>query len=309
MTPDEVLDALQTRRSGLDALEVSERTQTYGPNAVRSHHASAWSVLARQLRSPLLWLLLAAAAVSAVVGEGLDAVIIGLIVAGSVGLGFVNEFRAERAAEAMHSEIRHEVAATRDGEPVSVEVTHLVPGDIVHLGVGTIVPADLRLLTADNLECDESILTGESVAAEKSPERGGDRRAARRVVVVPVHGNDRARGQRQRRGDCDGGRHSVRADRGRPRGTPPPDRVPTRPDPILRPVGQGRRRAQRHDLRDQRRAGPSRHRRRPVLACRRGRHHPPIAAGRGLDQPGDGLSSTRREEGARQAAGVHRGSR
>ncbi len=170
MTPDEVLDALQTRRSGLDALEVSERTQTYGPNAVRSHHASAWSVLARQLRSPLLWLLLAAAAVSAVVGEGLDAVIIGLIVAGSVGLGFVNEFRAERAAEAMHSEIRHEVAATRDGEPVSVEVTHLVPGDIVHLGVGTIVPADLRLLTADNLECDESILTGESVAAEKSPD-------------------------------------------------------------------------------------------------------------------------------------------
>ena len=170
MTPDEVLDALRTRPSGLDSLEVSERTETYGPNAVRSHHASAWSVLARQLRSPLLWLLLAAAAVSAVVGEGLDAIIIGLIVAASVGLGFVNEFRAERAAEAMHSEIRHEVAATRDGQPVSVEVTHLVPGDIVHLGVGAIVPADVRLLTANNLECDESILTGESVPAEKSPE-------------------------------------------------------------------------------------------------------------------------------------------
>ena len=124
----------------------------------------------RQLHSPLLWLLLAAAAVSGVVGEGLDAIIIGVIVAASVGLGFVNEFRAERAAEAMHSEIRHEVAATRDGQPVSVEVTHLVPGDIVHLGVGSIVPADVRLLTASNLECDESILTGESVPAEKSPE-------------------------------------------------------------------------------------------------------------------------------------------
>ena len=132
----------------------------------------------RQLRSPLLWLLLAAAAVSAVVGEGLDAVIIGLIVAGSVGLGFVNEFRAERAAEAMHSEIRHEVAATRDGEPVSVEVTHLVPGDIVHLGVGSIVPADVRLLTASNLECDESILTGESVAGREVARRRW--RAARR---------------------------------------------------------------------------------------------------------------------------------
>ncbi len=167
--PEEVLGALGSRRTGLSPKEVAARSEVFGPNAVRSHHASAWSVLARQLRSPLLWLLLAAAAVSAVVGEGLDAMIIGLIVAASVGLGFVNEFRAERAAEAMHSEIRHEVAATRDGEAVSVEVTHLVPGDIVHLGVGAIIPADVRLPTANNLECDESILTGESVPADKSP--------------------------------------------------------------------------------------------------------------------------------------------
>ncbi len=163
-----MLEALGSRMSGLTTLEVSERSVTFGPNAVRSHHASAWSVLSRQLRSPLLWLLLAAALVSAFVGQGIDALIIGVIVAASVGLGFVNEYRAERAAEAMHSEIRHEVAVTRDGAPASVEVTHLVPGDIVHVGVGSIVPADLRVLTASNLECDESILTGESVPAEKS---------------------------------------------------------------------------------------------------------------------------------------------
>ena len=151
----------------------------FGPNAVRSHHASVWSVLSRQLHSPLLWLLLAAAAVSAVVGEGLDALIIGVIVTASVGLGFANEYRADRAAEAMHSEIRHDVAATRDGESVDVEVTHLVPGDIVHLAVGSIVPADVRLLTASNLECDESILTGESVPAEKSPTRWRPARRSR----------------------------------------------------------------------------------------------------------------------------------
>lgn len=168
-TPEEVLDALGTRASGLTASEVAARSERFGPNAMRSHHASAWSVLRRQLHSPLLWLLLAAAAVSAVVGERLDALIIGVIVAASVGLGFGNEFRAERAAEAMHSEISHQVATTRDGRPVSVEVTHLVPGDIVHLGVGAIVPADLRLLTSSNLECDESILTGESVPSEKAP--------------------------------------------------------------------------------------------------------------------------------------------
>lgn len=167
MTAEVVLDALGTQEDGLSSAEAEARLATFGPNAVRSHHASAWAVLVRQFRSPLLWLLLAAAAVSAFVGERLDAGIIGLIVAGSVGLGFVNEFRAERAAEAMHSAIRHEVAATRDGQPVSVEVTHLVPGDVVHLGVGSIVPADLRIVGAANLACDESILTGESEPAEK----------------------------------------------------------------------------------------------------------------------------------------------
>ncbi len=167
--PEQVLAALGSRMSGLTALEVSERSDTFGPNAVRSHHASAWSVLARQLHSPLLWLLLAAALVSAFVGQGIDALIIGVIVAASVGLGFVNEYRAERAAEAMHSEIRHDATVTRNGAPTSVEVTHLVPGDIVHVGVGSIIPADLRILTASNLECDESLLTGESIPAEKSP--------------------------------------------------------------------------------------------------------------------------------------------
>lgn len=177
LTPDDLLDALGSRLSGLTTAEVAARAERLGPNAVRSHHASAWSVLSRQLRSPLLWLLLAAAAVSAGVGEGLDALIIGAIVAASVGLGFANEYRAERAAEAMHSEIRHDVAATRDGAPVSVEVTHLVPGDVVHLGVGSIVPADLRLLSASNLECDESILTGESVPSEKTVDPVADHTA------------------------------------------------------------------------------------------------------------------------------------
>jgi len=168
MTSTEVLDALGSRPSGLTAAEVVARTERFGPNAVRSHRVRAWSVLSRQLRNPLLWLLLAAAAVSAFVGEGLDALIIGVIVTASVGLGFTNEFRAERAAEAMHSELRHAVATTRDGVVTDVEVTHLVPGDLVHLGIGSIVPADLRLLHTTDLECDESILTGESVPAEKS---------------------------------------------------------------------------------------------------------------------------------------------
>ena len=169
MPSQEVLDRLGTRASGLSTAEAEARLASFGPNAVRTHHASAVSVLIRQLRSPLLLLLITAAAVSALVGEGTDAMIIGAIIAASVGLGFVNEYRAERAAEALHSSIRHMVTVFRGGEPSSHEVTHLVPGDVVHLDIGSIVPADLRLLAASGLECDESILTGESAPAVKSP--------------------------------------------------------------------------------------------------------------------------------------------
>ncbi len=173
MSPDEVLGSLGSQASGLATDEAVARAGVYGPNAVRTHHASAWSVLVSQFSSPLLWLLLVAAAVSGFVGERLDALIIGIIVAASVGLGFANEFRAERAAEALHSEVRHRVPTMRDGRSTEVEVTALVPGDVVHLGVGSIVPADLRILQANHLQCDESILTGESVPAEKSADAVG----------------------------------------------------------------------------------------------------------------------------------------
>ena len=170
MPGDDVLGIMGTGASGLTDAEADVRLRLFGPNTVRTHHVSALSVLARQLRSALLLLLIAAAVVSAFVGEGTDAIIIGVIIAASVGLGFANEYRAERAAEALHSSIRHLVTVIRGGEPTRLEVTHLVPGDVVHLDVGSIVPADLRLLAASGVECDESILTGESVPVSKTPD-------------------------------------------------------------------------------------------------------------------------------------------
>lgn len=163
----QVLETLATGVEGLPAAEVVTRRAAVGPNAVRSHHARALAVLARQLRSALLILLLVTAVASFFLGERTDSVIIGLILAVSVGLGFANEYRAERAAEALHSAVRHTVVAVRDGQPVELDVTGLVPGDVVHLQLGAVVPADLRLIEATGLECNESVLTGEAVPAEK----------------------------------------------------------------------------------------------------------------------------------------------
>jgi P-type Mg2+ transporter len=156
--------------AGLTDAEVRRRQARYGPNAVSSHRARLLPVLWHQLRSPLLGLLLAAAVASYFVGERGSAVIIGVIVGLSVGLGFVNEYRAEKAAEALHSQISHRTVVTRAGRPSAVDVTTLVPGDLVELRLGDIVPADLRLMEVTGLECDESVLTGESLPVDKNTE-------------------------------------------------------------------------------------------------------------------------------------------
>ncbi|EDX20329.1 magnesium-translocating P-type ATPase [Streptomyces sp. Mg1] len=166
---EEVLRGLGvSAAAGLSEEEAVQRRARFGLNAVSSHRARFFPVLWHQLRSPLLGLLLAAAIASFLVGQRSDAVIIGVIVGASVGLGLVNEYRAEKAAEALHSQIQHRTVAIRDGRPASVDVTALVPGDVAELHLGDVVPADLRLFEVTGLECDESVLTGESLPAEKN---------------------------------------------------------------------------------------------------------------------------------------------
>ncbi len=166
-----VLQQLGSGEHGLSSAEARRRLDAVGPNAVRTHRAGAWTVLGRQLRSPILILLLLTAALSAFLGDATNSIVIGIILMVSVGLGFGNEFRAERAAEALHSRVTHRAVVIRDGGAREIDVTALVPGDIVRLGLGAVVPADIRLLAAQNLQCDESILTGESMPAGKDPEQ------------------------------------------------------------------------------------------------------------------------------------------
>jgi len=168
LSPDEVLSRLGSGPDGLSSADVAERLRQFGPNALGTHRVRATAVLLRQIRNPILILLLGAALVSALTGGGTNAVIIAVIVALSVGLGFVNEYRAEVAMAALRAQIRQEAEVRRDGRASRVPETNLVPGDVVSLRIGDLVPADLRLLKVDALECDEGLLTGESMPVAKS---------------------------------------------------------------------------------------------------------------------------------------------
>jgi Mg2+-importing ATPase len=153
---------------GMTSQEARRRLIAAGPNAIPARHARAFRLLLRQFRSPLLLLLLGASVLSASLGDTNDAMIIGVIVLLSAGLGFANEFRAARAAEALRDQIQHTTVVRRDGHPLPLNVADVVPGDVVTLKLGDVVPADLRLIEVSELECDESVLTGEGAPVEKT---------------------------------------------------------------------------------------------------------------------------------------------
>ncbi|MFV8175332.1 magnesium-translocating P-type ATPase [Mycolicibacterium peregrinum] len=164
----ELMSNLRTQSGGLSSAEASARLSQHGPNIVRTRRVSAWAVLRRQLNNAVLILLAVTAVASVFLGDATQATIIGIILVISIGLGFFNEYRAERATEALHSRVQHTAVARRDGKAVKVAVTDLVPGDVIQLTLGEAVPADVRLLTVSGLECNEGILTGESMTAQKS---------------------------------------------------------------------------------------------------------------------------------------------
>ena len=167
LSADTVMRRMGSQPSGLSSVEASQRLRSVGRNVLATRTVTVWGVLIRQLRNPLLLLMLAAAGVSSATGGVTDGGIIAAIVALSVGLGFTNEYRSERAVTELHSRITHTTIAWRDGVAVPIDVRDLVPGDVVDIRLGDIVPADLRLIEATHLECDEAVFTGESTSAAK----------------------------------------------------------------------------------------------------------------------------------------------
>jgi P-type Mg2+ transporter len=166
----EVFTQLGSSEAGLSSAEAAQRLRTYGSNSLPLKRVTTWGVLWRQLRNPLLILLIGAAVISVATGDTADGIIIAAIVILSVGLGFFNEYRSEQAVVALQSNVRTFALVLRDGQQQQIDVHDVVPGDVVTLQVGALVPADVRLVQVNQLECNEAVLTGESTAAVKTAE-------------------------------------------------------------------------------------------------------------------------------------------
>jgi Ca2+-transporting ATPase len=155
-------------RTGLDEAEAARRLAEYGPNELKKEEkASPWALFLRQFKNILIVILLVATVLSALVGETFDALLIFVIVVFCALLGFVQEYRAEKALEALKKMLSPTVRLIRGGRERDVSSKEIVPGDILLLEAGFKVPADARLIENASLKCDESSLTGESLPVSK----------------------------------------------------------------------------------------------------------------------------------------------
>jgi len=167
----QALAELDSRPEGLDDDDITRRLQHYGPNHLpQPRRRSAFMRLLLQFHNILIYVLLLAAVVTALLGHWVDtAVIIGVVVINAL-IGFVQEGKAEKALDAIRSMLSQKAVVLRNGHRREIPAEELVPGDIVLLQSGDKVPADLRLIKVRNLQIEEAALTGESVPVEKAVE-------------------------------------------------------------------------------------------------------------------------------------------
>jgi Ca2+-transporting ATPase len=165
----EVLAQLRSSpQKGLASSEVATRRAEYGPNLLpKAKQAGPWLILLRQFHNPLIYVLLGSAIVAAVMNKWVDgAVVLGVVVLNAL-IGFVQEYRAGKALEALAAMVPERAVVIRDGARAEVGAEELVPGDVVLLQSGDKVPADLRVLEVKGLHVEEAALTGESLPAAK----------------------------------------------------------------------------------------------------------------------------------------------
>jgi len=166
-----LLASLHSTPSGLSAEEADRRLSQFGPNVLEAKKkTTALGVFINQFKSPIILILLFATALSTLLKDWVDAVIILAIVLGSALLSFLQEYSAGTAAEKLRAQVSATVTVLRDGQAVQMRAEEVVPGDVVQLSAGSLVPADSVLLEAHDLFVNQAVLTGETFPVEKSPD-------------------------------------------------------------------------------------------------------------------------------------------
>ena len=198
-TPQEAMSELNVTSTGLTTQQAQERLTQYGPNELKKESGkSPLKLLLHQFTDILMIILLIATGLSFVAGEPTDAIIILAIVVASATLGFTQEYRSEKAVEALKKMTSPTASVLRGGKEVRIPATELVPGDIILLYTGDKIPADGRLIEAFTMKTDEAPLTGESSAVNKSsfelPEQTqiNDRKNMVFTGTVVVYGRGKA---------------------------------------------------------------------------------------------------------------------
>lgn len=168
----EILTALRTTASGLSSADAAQRLTETGPNRLPAPpHRSPLVRFLAQFNNVLIYILMAAAVLKAILGSWVDAAVIGAAAIINSVVGYLQEGKAEKALDSIRDMLSVSARVLRDGQWIDVDAETLVPGDVVRIGSGDRIPADLRLLEVNNLRVEESALTGESVPAAKSVTR------------------------------------------------------------------------------------------------------------------------------------------
>ena len=171
-SPEETISGLRTNaQTGLSASEARTRLKQFGRNEIiSSKQYTTLKILIDQFRSPVVWLLAAAAVLALMFSEHTEAAAITIVLLINGAIGFITEYRAIKSMQALKKLGETPCRVKRDGRKLTISGAELVPGDIVLIEAGDIVPADMRLISTSSLQIDQSALTGESVAIEKHTE-------------------------------------------------------------------------------------------------------------------------------------------
>ncbi len=165
----EVLNSFESSIDGLKSEEVKKRLLKYGPNQlIRKNKDGVLKLLWRQINNPLIWVLIGSSTLATALGKITDGMVVLAVVVVNSIIGFLQEFKAGKAIEALSSMVPENAIVIRDGNIVTIPVSEIVPGDIVKVEAGDRIPADMRLIQQKNLQVEEAALTGESVPSQKN---------------------------------------------------------------------------------------------------------------------------------------------